>query len=215
MRIKQLTACHKIVRRLACCGIDFEFKWYKTFVMKKVILFMLIAAGSLIAKPVTGQVSVNINIGAQPVWGPVGYDYVDYYYLPGIESYYYVPTRQFIYFSNGRWIFARTLPARYSYFNIYSGYKVVINEPRPYLQFNLHKIKYAKYKGYNGRQVIIKNSNNPKYYVVKGHPKYKATGNRTVTAKSKGGPDFKNKGRGGPGNSVAKGKGNGNGKGRN
>ena len=183
--------------------------------MKKVILFTIIAAGSLISKPASAQVSVNINIGAQPVWGPVGYDYVDYYYLPGIESYYYVPTRQFIYFSNGRWIFARTLPGRYSYYNIYNGYKVVINEPRPYLHFNVHKIKYAKYKGYNGRQVIIKNSNNPKYYVVKGHPKYKVAG-KPAAANSRGNAAIKNNGKGGgPGNSIAKGKGNGNGKGRN
>jgi hypothetical protein len=45
------------------------------------------------------QVRVNINIGSQPVWGPVGYDHVDYYYLPDIETYYYVPTRQFVYFN--------------------------------------------------------------------------------------------------------------------
>jgi hypothetical protein len=46
----------------------------------------------------------------------------------------------------------------------------VINEPRPYLNFTTHRVTYAKYKGNNGRQVIIKNSNDPKYYVVKGHP---------------------------------------------
>ena len=183
--------------------------------MKNFILFTLITAGSFISKPASAQVSVNINIGAQPVWGPVGYDYVEYYYMPGIESYYYVPTRQFIYLTNGRWIFSTALPARYGYYNIYNGYKVVINEPRPYLLFARHKVKYAKYKGYNGRQVIIKNSNNPKYYVVKGHPKHKASGNKTVVAKSKGNAKIK-RSNGGQGNSIAKGgKGNGNGKGKN
>jgi hypothetical protein len=44
---------------------------------------------------------------------------------------------------------------------------VVLNEPRPYLSFTTHRVTYAKYKGNNGRQVIIKNSNDPKYYVVK------------------------------------------------
>lgn len=37
------------------------------------------------------QVSLNINIGSQPVWGPTGYDHVDYYYFPDIDAYYYVP----------------------------------------------------------------------------------------------------------------------------
>lgn len=169
------------------------------------------AVGCLICKPAHTQVSVNINIGAQPVWGPVGYDYVDYYYMPDIEVYYYVPTHQFVYPTNGRWIFATSLPLRYRTYNIYSGYKVVINEPRPYLHFVTHKVKYAKYKGNNGRQVIIRNSNNPKYYVVKGHPKYKAGGARTVvTSKSKGNTTVAKSNGGGKGGS--KGKGNGKGK---
>ena len=182
--------------------------------MKRVILILVMAAGCFIYKPASAQVSVNINIGAQPVWGPVGYDYVEYYYMPDIGVYYYVPTRQFIYLTNGRWLFATTLPVRYRAYNMYSGYKVVINQPRPYLHFTTHKIKYAKYKGNNGRQVIIKNSNHPKYYVVKGHPKYKGGNKTVVPSKGKGNATIKNSG-GGQKNAVAKGKGNGNGKGKN
>ena len=73
--------------------------------MKKIFLFLTIVAGSIICTPALAQVRVNINIGSQPVWGPVGYDHVDYYYLPDIETYYYVPARQFVYFNNGRWIY--------------------------------------------------------------------------------------------------------------
>lgn len=141
--------------------------------MKKNIFLLLISLTAVFYKPITAsaQVSVQINIGSQPVWGPVGYDYVEYYYLPDIEVYYYVPTGKFIYLSNGRWVFASSLPYRYRYYDLYTGYKVVINEPRPYLQFHLHKVKYATYKGYSGKQVVIKNSNDPKYFVVKGHPR--------------------------------------------
>jgi len=146
--------------------------------MKKFFLVLLVAVGSIISKPATAQVSINVNIGAQPTWGPVGYDYVEYYYLPDIEVYYYVPRRQFVYLSNGRWIFVTSLPSRYRSYNLYSGYKVVINQSRPYLNFKTHKVTYAKYKGNNGRQVIIRNSNDPKYYVVKGHPKYNGGGNK-------------------------------------
>ena len=182
--------------------------------MKKLVCILLVSAGFLMYKPVTAQVNVNINIGAQPVWGPVGYDYVDYYYLPDIEAYYYVPTHQFIYLTNGKWIFATTLPVRYRAYNIYTGYKVVLNQPRPYLRFASHRVVYAKYKGNNGKQGIIKNSNNPKYYVVRGHPKHKAAGNKTIITGSKAhksGKVTKGNGQG----SVAKGKGNGNGKGKN
>lgn len=152
--------------------------WYiNQIIMKKLFLVLLVATGSVISKPATAQVSININIGSQPTWGPVGYDYVEYYYLPDIEVYYYVPRRQFVYLSNGRWVFVTSLPSRYRSYNLYGGYKVVINQPRPYLNFKTHKVTYAKYKGNNGRQVIIRNSNDPKYYVVKGHPKYNGSGN--------------------------------------
>jgi len=159
-------------------ALTLKQKGYKNqIIMKKFFLALLVATGSIISKPLTAQVSVSINIGSQPTWGPVGYDYVEYYYLPDIETYYYVPRRQFVYLSNGNWVFATALPSRYRSYNLYSGYKVVINGPRPYLHYTTHKVKYAKYKGNNGRQVIIRNSNEPKYYVVKGHPKYNGKGN--------------------------------------
>jgi hypothetical protein len=162
--------------------------------MKKMIVGTLLLASVLIFNRSEAQVrlNVNVNIGSQPVWGPVGYDYVDYYYLPDIETYYYVPTRQFIYLSGGNWIFSYGLPPAYRTYNLYSGYKVVVNQPRAYRYFTTHKVKYAGYRG-NRSQVIIRNSDNPKYYVVKGHPKHKAKGN---------------KGNSGRGNSKGKGRGN-------
>ena len=140
--------------------------------MKKICLLLTIVAGSFICVPASAQISFNINIGNQPAWGPVGYDYVDYYYLPDIEAYYYVPTRQFVYLRNGRWVFSTSLPYRYRDYNLYSGYKVVINEPRPYLNYSTHRSAYSGYRNYGGRQMIIRNSNDSKYYVVKGHPRY-------------------------------------------
>lgn len=142
--------------------------------MKKIIICAAIFFTAAIFKNSDAQVrlNVNVNIGSQPVWGPVGYDYVDYYYLPDIEAYYYVPRHQFIYLSDGRWIFSSSLPVRYRNYDLYNGYKVVINEPNSYLHFTSDRLKYSRYRG-NHQQVIIRNSNDPKYYVVRGHPKYK------------------------------------------
>ena len=83
--------------------------------------------------------------------------------------------------------------------------------PRPYLHFTTHKVKYAKYKGNNGRQGIIKNSKDSKYYVVKGHPKYSGGKKTIVNSGNKNTSTVKTSG-----NSKAngaKGKGNGKGKG--
>nr|WP_294907663.1 hypothetical protein [uncultured Lacibacter sp.] len=124
--------------------------------MKKTFFIMLLIGSFITAEKANAQ--VNINIGLQPAWGPVGYQYVDYYYLPDIETYYYVPSRQFIYLNNGRWIYSAGLPSRYRTYNLYNGYKVVINQPKPYLYHSSYKVKYAKYKGNNGRQASLKNS---------------------------------------------------------
>jgi hypothetical protein len=162
----------------------------------------LLTAGSVTSSK--AQVNVSINIGVQPLWGPVGYDVVEYYYLPDVQAYYYVPRHQFVYLSGGNWVFAYNLPGAYRSYDLYSGYKVVINEPRPYLHFATHKVKYSKYKGWKGKQGVIRDSRDPKYYVVKGHP-----GHGGGNAKASGN---KSKGPGGGGHGVGNGKGHGKGK---
>jgi len=42
---------------------------------------MMVSFFSICAK---AQLNVNVNIGSQPLWGPTGYDHVNYYYLPGV-----------------------------------------------------------------------------------------------------------------------------------
>ena len=127
----------------------------KCFCMKRLILLFVLTAGAgLVSR---SQVSINVNIGVQPVWGPVGYDYVEYYYMPDIEVYYDVPHGRYVYWDQGRWLFSAQLPARCRNYDIYNGYKVVINEPRAYLHFSDHRSRYGRYRGYYGRQVIIRN----------------------------------------------------------
>ncbi|KQS39817.1 hypothetical protein ASG14_19290 [Pedobacter sp. Leaf194] len=123
-------------------------------------------------KKAQAQVRLNINIGAQPAWGPTGYDHVDYYYLPDIDSYYYVPTGQYIYSNGGRWISSSSLPSQFRNFDLYRAYKAVVNEPKPYLRNNVYAAKYRNFKNYNGRQTVIRDSRDTKYNVVKGHPSY-------------------------------------------
>lgn len=168
----------------------------------------------LLNKSVNAQISLNVNIGSQPLWGPTGYDHVEYYYLPDIDSYYSVPKQQFVYLSNGNWVFTNALPTRYSNYNLYNGYKVVINSDRPYLNYNAHKVKYAKYKNWGGKQLVIKNSNNKKYFVVKGHPHGMPPGQVKKTySGNKGNNGSAKMINSGKGNSQGNNKGNGNSKG--
>ena len=114
----------------------------------KLIVFgiMLTLACSL-----QGQISVRLNIGSPPAWGPAGYSDVRYYYLPDVEAYYDVQTSMFIYMSGNRWIRRSYLPARYRDYDLYNGYKVVMHDYRgnaPYYNFRDYRVRYNR--GYRG-----------------------------------------------------------------
>jgi len=117
------------------------------------IMLQLIFFGTflLISNAGQAQVSVNVNIGSPPPWGPVGYTEVRYYYLPDVEAYYDVQTSMFIYFGGGVWVHRSYLPSRYRNYDLYGGYKVVMTDYRgdaPYNNFREYKTRYAR--GYHG-----------------------------------------------------------------
>ncbi len=106
-----------------------------------------------LAVTMQAQVSVNINIGTPPPWGPAGYNGVQYYYLPDVEAYYDIHSSDFIYYTDGIWVHRTNLPGRYSSYDLFGGYKVVLTDYHgntPYKNFKEHKSKYAK--GYNHGQ---------------------------------------------------------------
>ena len=134
---------------------------------------MILLAGILavLTEPIISQVQLNINIDSQPVWGPVGYDAVQYYYIPEIETYYNVPQKKFIFYEKGKWITSSNLPNRFKNYNLYNGYKVVINKDRPYLYNKEYREKYGSFKTHHG-QLTIRDSHDSKYYVNKNHPQH-------------------------------------------
>ncbi len=121
--------------------------------MKKFIFASLLLISSITATQ--AQLSVSVNIGSQPKWGPVGYDRVEYYYLPEYQAYYYVPKRQFIYLRGNNWIYANSLPSSFGRINLYNTYKVVINEPRPYMHHIDYRNKYNSNRGWRAPQQVI------------------------------------------------------------
>lgn len=114
--------------------------------MKKI---QLITLGIVLCLSITtqAQISLRVNIGTPPLWGPVGYTEVRYYYLPDVEAYYDVPASMFIYNYRGTWIHRRYLPRKYRGYDLYNGYKVVMKDyhgDAPYTQFREHKMLYAR-----------------------------------------------------------------------
>lgn len=133
--------------------------------MKKFIiaLVLLIGMGSFNNSAEAQSFSISINIGRQPAWGPVGYDYVNYYYLPDIDCYYDVDLSLFYYFDHGRWISAHYLPYAYRHYDLYGMYKVVLNMRDPWRYHYNHYRDYARYRGYHN-QGVIRDSRDNRYY---------------------------------------------------
>jgi hypothetical protein len=101
------------------------------------------------------QVSVNVNLGNPPSWGPVGL-LLCRLLLPDIEAYYDIRATQFIYFGGGRWIRSRNLPNQYRNYNLTMVIKFLndYRGSRPYSNFKSHKVKY--YKGYKENHKIYR-----------------------------------------------------------
>ncbi len=140
--------------------------------MKKLIFLAVIFGCSMCGNASYAQVSVNFNVSQQPVWGPTGYDFVDYYYLPDIGAYYNVPTHQYTYWEDNKWTTVNTLPARYANFDLFAAHKVVLNQSNePWLHDDEYKSKYAVYLGKHDQQAI-RDSHEEKYWENPDHPEH-------------------------------------------
>lgn len=159
--------------------------------MMKKIQFLLLGITLFLLAPthVKAQAGVSINIGQQPLWGPVEHDYVEYYYLPEHDLYYYAPQRQFVYLKGNNWVRTTSLPTQYSHVNLFNTYKVVINEPKPYLNHTYYSNHYKKYKGQHSKQALIRDSKDPKYAKNKNQGpvgNYKAVKSKQKNVQPKG-----------------------------
>lgn len=133
--------------------------------MKRLLLVigLFIGLPSLFNATKAQNISINVNIGNQPAWGPVGYEYAEYYYFPDIDCYYGINTGLFHFRNRGRWVAAYYLPDAYRYYDLYHLYKVVLNVNDPWRYHNRHYRDYARYRGYRN-QIVIRDSREHRYY---------------------------------------------------
>jgi len=124
--------------------------------MKKILFAAAFMLCCLSVKMANAQISfsIGVNIGNQPEWGPVGYDRADYYYMPDIDAYYDVNAHSYIYFNNNVWVHSAVLPPRYAGYDVYHGYKVVINHPEPWRNAAVYRSRYARYRGMHNQDII-------------------------------------------------------------
>jgi hypothetical protein len=150
--------------------------------MKKLMIAMFLFTGTAaLNQKANAQISLSINIGNQPAWGPTGYDHADFYYLPEANAYYDIGRQQFVYQNGANWIYAASLPGRFQRINLFNTYKVVVNRPTPFRNNAADMRTYAKYRTMRN-QPIIRDSRDSKYFESYQHPQHnqwaKTHGNR-------------------------------------
>jgi hypothetical protein len=108
--------------------------------MKKIACFAAVFVFVGFAKNASAQFKADYD---QPNWAPAGQSNPEYYFLPEIDTYYYVPRKQFIYKSGAHWTFSTYLPRDHRDYDLRSGKKVAVSEPGAYRYFAEHKAKYG------------------------------------------------------------------------
>lgn len=97
---------------------------------------------------------VSAGIGSQyvnPPWAPPYVAGVRYYYLPDIEAYYDLSNQDFVYLDNGQWLFSRTLPSLYSWYDLYNGFTIALNVDvfQPWMHNQYYVSHYPRYYYHN------------------------------------------------------------------
>ncbi|GHE34749.1 hypothetical protein [Sphingobacterium griseoflavum] len=141
--------------------------------MRKFVYTVFALGIIAVAQPASAQVNVQINIGSQPAWGPVGYDYVRYYYLPEMDIYYDVVGRRYTYPHGRRWVTTRTLPRRYRHVDMHRTYKVVLNNSQPWRNHHNIRKQYGHY-AHNHSQRVLRDHRGHEKHLRKKPAKHRA-----------------------------------------
>lgn len=82
-----------------------------------------------------------------PTWAPQYYTGTRYYYLPDIECYYDLGSRNFILLHNGQWIYVESISPYYSSYNLFDSYVVIVNVNiyQPWMHHQYYNSHYPRY----------------------------------------------------------------------
>lgn len=108
--------------------------------MKTLFVSLVVLSGLFIAGSANAQVH---NVGIR------NSHHADYFYLPDIDMYYYIPGEQFVYLSDNHWIFSRHLPSAYRDYDFAHGQRIYVNGMNPYMHHDVHIELYGHGNGHH------------------------------------------------------------------
>ncbi|MEI7676972.1 MAG: hypothetical protein WCJ03_09345, partial [Bacteroidales bacterium] len=135
-------------------------------------MFLLILSGC--AMPLESASNrQSVVVYENPAWAPAYHPGVRYYYFPDLEMYYDLSNRDFIYLSDGQWLFSNTLPPFYADYNLYNGFVVSLNvrvfQPWRHHQYYVSNYPRYYYRNFYSREThrvrgFSENERHPIYY---------------------------------------------------
>ena len=125
-------------------------------------ILLLFCGGSTVSYAQNIAVEAGIEL---PEWAPYyeNANLVQYYYFPDIECYYDVRNRDFIYLEDGQWMFGRTLPPVYSWFDLYNCFVVALDYRvyEPWRHFHYYVAHYPRFYYRSVYKDIFSNHDRP------------------------------------------------------
>lgn len=120
-------------------------KTYRILALAAVLLLSAsLFTGCMMMSPVRTVTTVSYE---NPQWAPPYHSGARYYYLPDLELYYDLSTREFIYLVDGRWQFSPYVPGIYRDYDLDNCFCVVLNVEvyRPWLHHQYYISHYPRY----------------------------------------------------------------------
>ena len=117
----------------------------RTFVLAAVLLLSAsMFTGCMMMTPVRTTATGSYE---NPQWAPPYYNGARYYYLPDLELYYDLATRDYIYLMDGQWDFSPYLPTMYRDYDLSNSFCVVldVNVYKPWLHYQYYISHYPRY----------------------------------------------------------------------
>jgi len=108
------------------------------------LLTASLLTGCMMMQPVRTITTVTYD---NPQWAPPYYPGARYYYLPDMELYYDLSAREFIYLSNGRWVYSPYIPSIYSNYDLNNEFCIVLNRDvyMPWMHHQYYVSHYPRY----------------------------------------------------------------------
>jgi hypothetical protein len=118
-------------------------------IRKSVIAFLILLSVSIFSgcSVLTyGLLEMRINY-ENPQWAPPYYSGARYYYLPDLESYYDLSTREFIFLNDGQWCYSYNIPSLYAGYDLNNCFAIVldVNVFKPWMHHQYYLSHYPRY----------------------------------------------------------------------